>query len=130
MLKNGSLDLKSGFSVRWTAVDIGLIKVVKKDDVNSLQNYSFYADKSDNEVEMHSNITRDEFIKKHLNFFNRIRCYAALDENGWHEPGKMSWWGISSATPSSRNQFSNLFYETFVSSRKPSDWLVAVDCHI
>jgi hypothetical protein len=55
--------------------------------------------------------------------------YAYLDENGWREPGKMGWWGCSSATPETLVQQQASFMEWLKS--KPDGTLFAVvDCHI
>lgn len=55
--------------------------------------------------------------------------YAYLDENGWREPGKMGWWGCSSATPETPVQQQASFAEWLKS--KPEGTLFAVvDCHI
>ena len=58
------------------------------------------------------------------------RTYAVLDVNGvWHEPGKMGWWAISSATDEDRANFTEKYLSFF--DGYEDDWYVTlVDCHI
>lgn len=71
---------------------------------------------------------RAEFVEQFSSYFNPLRTYAALDDNGWHEPGEMGWWGSSSDTPASMMEFSRSFVENFLSGENAL--LVVVDCHI
>ncbi len=73
-------------------------------------------------------IERSEFIARYLHHFNPISTYAALDDDGWHEPGKMGWWACSSAKPDDYDAFRRGFVERFLSGH--DDLLVVVDCHI
>jgi hypothetical protein len=79
--------------------------------------------------DMYKTVTLEQLFAEYADAFNPIAGYAFLDENGWHEPGEMGWWGCSSDTPetllASKKQFTTWLKET------PDDaWLVAVDCHI
>jgi hypothetical protein len=74
-------------------------------------------------------VSLDDLIAKYADAFAPISGYAYLDETGWHEPGRMGWFGCSSDTPEtlleSKRSFTQWLKET------PDDaWLVAVDCHI
>lgn len=57
--------------------------------------------------------------------------YAVVTPDGeWHEPGKMGWWGISSATPEEEAEFENNYEEKFIRTANPEWRLTIVDCHI
>lgn len=62
--------------------------------------------------------------------FNPIVTFAALDNDGWHEPGELGWFGCSSETPDARNKFCAEFLDRFVKSAASDDLLVVVDYHI
>jgi len=62
--------------------------------------------------------------------FNPIKTFAALDDNGWHEPGKMGWFGCSSASAETYLPFAEAFVEKFIKPCGPDDLIVVVDCHI
>ena len=55
--------------------------------------------------------------------------YAHLDETGWHEPGKMGWWGCSAATPEARKEHHGSFLD-WMKSKPDGTLFVVVDCHI
>lgn len=64
-------------------------------------------------------------------YFNPIRTYAALDDEGWHAPGEMGWWGCSSDTTTDKLEWCRTFMEKHIRpDRDQSDLLVVVDCHI
>jgi len=56
--------------------------------------------------------------------------FAVLNDDGWHEPGSMGWFGMSSTTPESGADFKEKFEERFINKCAPDDTLVVVDCHI
>ena len=55
--------------------------------------------------------------------------YAYIKDGQWHEPGKMGWFGCSSATENSQKEYDQSF-RSMIASCNPEDWLVCVDCHI
>ncbi len=72
----------------------------------------------------------DAFLAEHIDHFNPIVTYAALDDSGWHAPGKMGWFGCSSDTPDVKGDFVKAFVRRFVKTASADDLLVVVDCHI
>lgn len=57
--------------------------------------------------------------------------YAVLTPDGeWKEPGKMGWWGISSASDEERINFQNNYFDNFLKNINPEWRLTIVDCHI
>lgn len=86
----------------------------------------------DNRADWHyvwTRVSLEDLFGKYADAFSPISGYAYLDETGWHEPGRMGWWGCSSDTPETllknKRSFTSWLKET------PDDaWLVAVDCHI
>ena len=77
-----------------------------------------------------SNLTREEFDRDYFDAFNPIVTYAALDDDGWHAPGKMGWFGCSSDEPDGYLAFKRDFMKRFIKAADPTDTLVVVDYHI
>lgn len=75
-------------------------------------------------------IERDAFLEKFLCCFNPIAAWATLDDDGWHEPGKMGWFACSGETPEQYVAYKRAFMEKFIDSAVDDDILVCVDCHI
>lgn len=61
---------------------------------------------------------------------NAVTCYAYLDsENGWLEPGRMGWFGMSNDTADSREDYAREVNR--ILDELPDDAVLAVvDCHI
>ena len=58
--------------------------------------------------------TFKEYIKAEKDF----TTFAVVDENGeWHEKGEMGWFGMSSETPESANEWNRKWYERFVKEK-------------
>lgn len=73
---------------------------------------------------------RDAFLAEHIDHFNPIATYAALDEEGWHAPGKMGFFGCGSDEPDGKAAYVKAFFGRFIRTARPDDLLVVVDCHI
>lgn len=73
--------------------------------------------------------SRSDFLETYGICFHPLQTFAALDEEGWHEPGKMGWFAMSSDTPESKMEFCRGFLARFV-EREEDALLVCVDCHI
>jgi hypothetical protein len=56
--------------------------------------------------------------------------WAVLDHTGWYEKGEMGWWGLSTATPEDKANFSKSYMDNFIKNENPETYLVVVDCHI
>lgn len=80
-------------------------------------------------VDLQSPIDKATFITTCRDQFDRLKTYARLDVNGWTEPGKMGWWGMSSATAGTKADYAKAFRE-WLTSGDQRDWIVVVDCHI
>ena len=79
--------------------------------------------------DVYREVRLDELFTEWADCFIPISTYAVLDETGWHEPGRMGWFGISHATADSYRKHKREFMRWLRSS--PGDaWLVVVDCHI
>lgn len=77
------------------------------------------------------NIPGIEELKEDYRFlFHPYITYAALNDKGWGEPGEMGWWGCSHAESKDKFDWKRKFHNRYISSGKPSDVLVIVDCHI
>jgi len=75
-------------------------------------------------------IDRDAFVSRFACCFNPIVTWAALDKDGWHEPGKMGWLACSDSRPDQYVAFKRAFVERFIDAAADDDVLVCVDCHI
>lgn len=58
-----------------------------------------------------------------------FRTYAVLYKGEWIEPGKMGWFGCSSADSDGYKTYREVF-KKIISELKPDDYLAVVDCHI
>ena len=67
-----------------------------------------------------------------IDFSNQtdFHTYAVLDENGWHEPNKMKWFGISDASKQEKQDFIKNYYKNFISNQKGDTVIAILDCHI
>lgn len=74
-------------------------------------------------------ISKEEFMRAYRPAFFEISGYAYLDEAGWHEPGRMGWFGCSTDSPETLMKNKQEFIDWLKGT--PDDaWLLAVDCHI
>lgn len=80
---------------------------------------------------------KEDFLRKYpteqsyIEGCTRFYTYAVLTPDGeWYEPGKMGWWGISSATPEEEEKFERNYEEKFIKTADPEWFLTIVDCHI
>ncbi|HJJ12563.1 MAG TPA: hypothetical protein OIM48_04590 [Clostridiaceae bacterium] len=94
-----------------------------------------YEDKSSKYIKCNSAKVRDirwDLIKREYEKYNNIfSTYAVITPDGkWYEPGKMGWWGISSATPEQEIEFEKSYEERFIKTANPEWTLTIVDCHI
>lgn len=69
----------------------------------------------------------DERIEQHVK--SRLRTYAVLAEGVWREPGKMGWFGMSSETPGTREEY-DAWWDQFWEALPDDAWLAALDLHI
>ena len=76
-----------------------------------------------------TNLTREEFLA-HCRWYFEFATYAVLDDRGWHEEGRMGWWGQSSAPPEQEQAWKRSFLDAFLAQEDPETLLVIVDCHI
>lgn len=72
--------------------------------------------------------TEADYIKQQASF----STYAVVTPDGeWHEPGEMGWWGMSSASPEDKREWSGYYYDSFIKPALENGWYVTiVDCHI
>jgi hypothetical protein len=127
------------YGTRETAFELGLCKVIKDpEEGKKLCGFRWgdtdtlnHNDDRANWYDIYDqNITREIFMKEWARYFCPIRTYAALDENGWHEPGEMGWFGCSSAEPEDNNSYSKSFMSKFIIEKDPDTILVVCDCHV
>ena len=61
---------------------------------------------------------------------SQFSTYALLTSDGiWHEPGRMGWFGCSTATSEDEIKYENEYKEK-VLAEDPESYFVMVDCHI
>lgn len=122
---------------RSTALRIGLLDVAQgpalSDHTQKAISWAGQVPESDSRKDWHDVakiMDRDAFMDRYLDCFNPIKTFAALDSDGWHEPGRMGWFGCASDTPDQYVTFAREFMGRFVKNTGPDDLLVAVDYHI
>lgn len=75
-------------------------------------------------------LERYEDKEEYLRRMGTWTTYAVLDENGWHAPGEMGWFGCSDETAEAQRDWEENFRARFVDTLDPEDTVVIVDCHI
>ena len=90
----------------------------------------------DGEEKPYTIYKEDYFIDRYKDADNfatsqsRFSTYALVTPKGeWFEPGKMGWWGMSSATSDSEKEFKQ-FFDKYIAEANPKWTLTIVDCHI
>ena len=90
-------------------------------------------EKEDIEFELYKKeyyIERYETKENYAKMQSAFSCWALLDETGWHEKGKMGWWGMNDSTKDSEQLFLEKFTETINKPENQDKYLIIVDCHI
>lgn len=133
-------DDKGFYTVRSRAMDVGLLEVVEDPEEGKKRGGFRWADTMKHLREddgrrdwydvINQDITKEEFMSEWVGHYCPIRTYAALDDDGWHEPGRMGWFGCSSADSESRNEYGKVFMDKFVYEKDPETVLAVCDCHI
>lgn len=59
-----------------------------------------------------------------------FHTYAVLNQDGWNEPGRMGWWGMSSATDEQERDWDDTFWNTFMKGLPEDIQITIIDCHI
>lgn len=70
--------------------------------------------------------TKAEYLRRNAIW----TTYAVVDENGWHAPGEMGWFGCSSETAETQRDWDENFRSRFIDTLDPEDTVFVVDCHI
>lgn len=73
--------------------------------------------------------TREWFIE-HYAWNWEFSTWAVVDEDGWHEKGKMGWWAFHDASANELEAWGRSFYDRFAKEEAPETLFVIVDCHI
>jgi len=71
----------------------------------------------------------DELWAEYMDYWLPIRTYAVVNDDGWHEPGEMGWWGCCSGSGEDHAKYTRTFRQ-FIEKADPDTWLVVCDCHI
>ena len=71
-----------------------------------------------------------EDLKQNYRWYWEFGTWAVVDNDGWHEKGKMGWWGLNDATPEGRENWSKSYVDRFLRNEKSDTLLAVVDCHI
>lgn len=128
------------YNVRSRSMDVGLLDVVRDPEEGKKRGGVRWGDVMPHLQEddsrrdwydvINQDVTKEEFLSEWVGHYCPIRTYAALDDDGWHEPGRMGWFGCSSADSESRNEYGKVFMDKFVYEKDPETVLAVCDCHI
>ena len=69
--------------------------------------------------------TKEEYVKRR----GIWTPYAVVTEDGWHAPGDMGWWGMSSDETKDRDEFDQKFAD-LLAEQNDDAVITMVDCHI
>ena len=71
--------------------------------------------------------TKENYAKQCAQF----STWAVITPDGeWHECGQMGWFGLSSETKETRDDWYDNYYDRFIANIDPELWITIVDCHI
>jgi hypothetical protein len=113
---------RSDFKAWWDHEDVIKASDAFKDPDDDFPFFGSYEDLFEI-IEME----RDEYIDYIK--WSSVLPYAFLDDDGWHEPGRMGWWGMSTEDRQSRREFKDHAKQK-IESLDPETYIVVVDCHI
>lgn len=69
-------------------------------------------------------------FETYLKDYTTFNTYALLTSKGeWVEPGKIGWFGCSSASPEEERDFSDIFIQK-LQEEDPENYFIVVDCHV
>jgi len=69
-------------------------------------------------------------LEKYIEAEGKFSTYAVLDAAGWHSPGDMGWFGMSTESHEDSVLWSLKFRENFLTNVDPTELITVVDCHI
>ena len=70
-------------------------------------------------------LSRDEYIEEYARFIT----WAVILNGEWLEPGRMGWFGSTSAEEGEEERWSDEYMDRFIKSADPDMVLTIVDCH-
>jgi hypothetical protein len=111
------------YDIRSTLIDVGFIKIVDEGERN--ENGDWVRKPQFEELPFTL-----EDLKSKGRWHWEFGTWAVLDENGWHEKGKMGWFGMSSATHEDEKEWSKSYVDTFLKNEKQDTLLAIIDAHI
>lgn len=72
--------------------------------------------------------TKENYINHYKN--NYYASYSVITPQGWFEPGKVGWFGMSSATFDEEKTFRETYYAKFIEPYDDDTPVYRIDCHI
>jgi hypothetical protein len=78
---------------------------------------------------IHDDESMEQMIIRKIGL-GEITASAVLDENGWHEPHKMGWFGCTYDETETYETWCNKLRERFLSNTTENTIIAMVDCHI
>ena len=110
--------------------DIQIKKELTEEEIEEYKKFYF------NEIEGKGFYKPEYILSKYPTFEDYLEqqsqfsTYALLTSDGiWHEPGRMGWFGCSTATSEDEIKYENEYKEK-VLAEDPESYFVMVDCHI
>lgn len=121
---------------RSAAIDMGLLRVERgpavAKDGEALLPWSRLVPATDERRtwnDVATEVTPETLEAKYGRCFHPLVTYAAVDNDGWHAPGKMGMFGCSTEGPEQYLAWCDQFVPRFLSG-DPATTLVLVDCHV
>lgn len=120
----GGVEGEAGAFDNETGIDMAFLKYVdfeamkKKNYEDAVKEWEEYYKKEK---------TLEEYMK---DVCLGLVTHSVLDENGWHEPSEMGWWGISYNETETWEQWCAKYHERWLSNPTDKTVIAVVDCHI
>ena len=113
----------SRFEMIWNIIVNG-----EKPSVTGIEIFSLLYGQPNKEEMLRIYGTKENYISHYKN--NYYASYSVLTPQGWFEPGKVGWWGTSSATFDEEKEFRETYYAKFIEPYDDNAPVYRIDCHI
>ena len=105
-----------------------IVNEVKPSGVTGINLFSLLYGQPNKEELLRIYGTKENYINHYKN--NNCASYSVLTPQGWMEPGKVGWFGMSSATFDEEKTFRETYYAKFIEPYENNTTVFRIDCHI
>ena len=79
-------------------------------------------------IDINKDTKKSDYVDSSKYIFDTL---AVLDDDGWHEPGEMGWFGVVGNRNETEENWEQNYYNRFIKPNLKTDKMLSiVDCHI